>query len=857
MILHIQGQSVLNPKVCATFQPLATYSTPHDHLSTPSTMRTAALLSLLFTVNLANAQDSDASALSKALKDATLRASQGSVEELWLEAHHLSEVSLDFEEVNFDRLVDDALSSAKGASAKLFLSAIRLDGEDAPVDEICSGLQSIINDNDGELRMAALSLLQRQEFRNTDPDVLEVVISKLLERASNADTSPKERMEFAVTAHMRGSGEARRTARRVLIDFLNSSDPSLRGRAALSLARMGDLNSAQDELSALAARPGRDGQLAAAHLRSEEVRRHLQRELLNQRRMYTELLDSEPSEDESSADDRVEQLIRLIQARHLEAERLEHDDLIEAALSGMLKSLDQHSSYMSSEAYEKFSNELQAIYGGIGAYVGMDPDTSIFTITRPIFGGPAYRAKLKKGDRIVQIGDWSTIGKEQDDIIRKLKGEPGSEVKIYVWRDGDNPDTLDRPTEEMAMNIKRELITIPTVFSEMLPGGIGLVELTQFNEVASREVGKALEGLLEDGARGIILDLRSNPGGLLREARGISDLFLPRNKLVVTTDSRIQEPEELFTRRPSLVPEDMPVVVLVNRYSASASEIVSGALQDHGRATIIGQRTFGKGSVQNLLPFGRDDVSIDENRNRRHDEWEELADDQNENGKFDFAPRVKLTIARYLLPSGRSIHREVNKDGTLENAGGVEPDLAIGPRRWESWQLREITRLNKLKSVEKYAESLYTADPELMEALAICDNRSTVLYEGFEEFFSSLNTTLPTDDVRLLVRREIRRSIQDKRGFEYPRGDFEEDAQVQEAIRTLFDQLEEDPMSIPVFAATFLPEGSTELKAPTALAAREKFLRDAQILLTEARLTEDLDAAALDQIQELLDQLGS
>ena len=144
-----------------------------------------------------------------------------------------------------------------------------------------------------------------------------------------------------------------------------------------------------------------------------------------------------------------------------------------------------------------------------------------------------------------------------------------------------------------------------------------------------------------------------------------------------------------------------------------------------------------------------------------------------------------------------------------------------------------------------------------MEALAICDNRSTEQYEGFDELYSGLNTTLPVDEVRLLVRRELRRLIQDERGFEYPRGDFEEDVQVQEAIRHLFAQFEEDPQDVPAFAATFLPEGATGLKAPTPLAAREQFLRDAQILVAEAKLNDELDGETLGQIQDLLDQLDS
>ena len=823
-------------------------------------MRNAALLLLLLTAPVAHAQVSPKDVLSRALTEATQRADLLTVEEIWVEAHTLGELSLDIEEVNFDALVDEALSERNRPSgAHLYLVALRLEGDDTPIDLLMERLEDVLSAERSEHRMAALALLRRDEFEGAEPERLADLLAELLRRAEDIDTPPLERMEFAMTAHARalGDGTNRRAARRVLSYFLSSSDPTLRGRAALSLAQVGDLTTATEELAALAARPGRDGELAAAHLHTEDIRRYFERELTIQRRKYAERIPASMAEDEAKGSDRIESLILLIQARHLEADRLHREDLIDAALSGMLESLDQHSSYMPGEAYGKFSAELEAIYGGIGAYVGLDPDTKLFTITRPIFGGPAYRANIVAGDKIVRIDDWSTIGHTQDDIVRRLKGEPGTDVKVYIWRDGDDPTKLDLPTEEMAVTIQRELVTIPTVFHEMLPGDIGLIELSQFNEVASREVRKKLKELLEEGARGFILDLRSNPGGLLREARGMADLFLPKGLPVVTTESRIKEPEELLTLRGSFIPADIPLVILVNRHSASASEIVSGALQDHGRATIIGQRTFGKGSVQNLLPFGLDDVSIDENGNGRHDEWEELKIDYNEDGEFDFAPRVKLTIARYVLPSGRSIHRELDEEGTIKNPGGVEPDIEVGPRRWETWQLREISRLTKMDAVQSFTRALLRRDPERMQQLAHCDERDSSHYEGFDEFFDGLDTRLTEEDLRLLVRRELRRLIADNRGFEFPRGDFQEDTQVQAALQHLFELFGEDPADHPMYAATFLPRSTGLLQAPTAIASREQFLRDAHLLLAGARRGQEVDVGTLDLIEELLDELDS
>ncbi|MEO6710815.1 MAG: S41 family peptidase, partial [Planctomycetota bacterium] len=546
-------------------------------------------------------------------------------------------------------------------------------------------------------------------------------------------------------------------------------------------------------------------------------------------------------------------VMKVIQQGHLEGDKVKTEDLLDAALNGMLHSMDEHSTYMDSKYFQRFEQDLEAEYGGIGAYVATDVDDGLFTITHPIYSGPAYKAGLVTEDKIVRIDDWPTLHQPNDEVIKRLKGRPGTKVKLYVWRRGMETSKIDRPTDDMIVEVQRAKIEIPTVQWQMLPGKVGLISLLEFSRIASQEVRAALISLQEQGMQSLILDLRNNPGGLLDEAVAVATPFLPKGTKVVSTESRIDPGETHLTKGNPMIPADMPMAVLVNRFSASAAEIVSGALQDERRATIVGQRSFGKGSVQKLLnvPGMSDDKYVDENKNGRHDNWEPLTKDWNNNGEFDFAPHIKLTVSRYLLPSGRSIHRELDKDGNIlpGHRGGIEPDVEVEARNYESWRIEEMVRLQSSRKIRAYVDEHFEANKDLFSKLAENDQRDVTRYPDFEAFLAKLGTPIPPDDVRQLIRIELRRRVQDLRGKEFPAGDFVEDVQLQEAIRVVLDKLNKTPAEIAEYKSAIPPTTHGRLLAKIERRSLEETLdqlRDAK--KTDGKLSPEL----IERLQEML-----
>lgn len=313
------------------------------------------------------------------------------------------------------------------------------------------------------------------------------------------------------------------------------------------------------------------------------------------------------------------------------------DSLYLRALNGMLNSLDPYSQLLSPGDYNDLRIHTQGNYEGLG--IRIDLVDNVLTVIAPIEGTPAYRAGLLPGDRILRVDEVPTKGWSEEKAVQELRGPRGSKVVLTIGREG-----LDRPFE---VEIVRRAITLSAVpYAFMLRNGIGYVRFTQFSEHGRDELREAIRDLEKKGLRSLVLDLRGNPGGLLDQAIEVTDLFLPKGVGIVATKGRMPETDRVYQARDNDDFSVHPMIVLVDRASASATEILAGALQDHDRALILGTPTWGKGLVQSLFPL--------------------------DDGYY-----LKLTTARYYTPSGRSIQR--SEDIGIDFAGFVWPEEMGAP----------------------------------------------------------------------------------------------------------------------------------------------------------------------------------
>jgi carboxyl-terminal processing protease len=319
-------------------------------------------------------------------------------------------------------------------------------------------------------------------------------------------------------------------------------------------------------------------------------------------------------------------VLAIIQNQYVD--ETEPREVIYGAVRGMLRALDPHSSFMDPESYREMQVETSGSFGGLGIEITIRDDQ--LTIVAPIEGTPAWRAGLQPGDRIVRIEGLPTKDMTLPDAVKRMRGPRGTKVTITVAREG--------VTEPIDVSLVREVIQVQSVKSQELEPGIGYIRVRQFQERTAQDLVGSVEKFEKTGRLGgLIVDLRSNPGGLLSAAVEVSEEFLGDGKLIVYTEGRVRNQNMRFTAHAKRAITDVPLVVLVNQGSASASEIVAGAIQDHGRGVVIGQQTFGKGSVQTIIP---------------------LADGSG----------LRLTTARYFTPKGRSIHGK-----------GITPDIMIDP----------------------------------------------------------------------------------------------------------------------------------------------------------------------------------
>ncbi|MEI6208819.1 MAG: S41 family peptidase [Desulfuromonadales bacterium] len=334
--------------------------------------------------------------------------------------------------------------------------------------------------------------------------------------------------------------------------------------------------------------------------------------------------------------------------------------LIYGAINGMLSSLDPHSSFMPPDTYKEMKIDTRGAFGGLGIEISIKD--GVLTVISPIEDTPAFKAGLKPGDQILKIDDKFTKDVNINDAVKRMRGLKGTKVTLTIMREG-----FDKPKEFPLM---RDIIQVKSVRSRLMDGGYGYVRIAQFQEKTDEDLSKALKSMHEQNKgvlKGLVLDMRNDPGGLLDQAVRVSDHFVPEGKMIVYTEGREKDAKMQFTAKKSVKEPDYPIVILINGGSASASEIVAGALQDHKRAIIMGTQSFGKGSVQTIIP---------------------LSDDSG----------LRLTTARYYTPKGRSIQ-----------AKGITPDIVVerveipkeSADRKDSMHVREKDLENHFESESK------------------------------------------------------------------------------------------------------------------------------------------------------------
>jgi len=323
-------------------------------------------------------------------------------------------------------------------------------------------------------------------------------------------------------------------------------------------------------------------------------------------------------------------------------EPVDDKTLLENAIKGMLSNLDPHSAYLEPDAFAELQESTSGEFGGLGIEVGVED--GFIKVVSPIDDTPASRAGIEAGDLIIKIDGKPTKGMSMMDAVAQMRGKPGSDITLTLVREGGKPYDV---------KLTRAVIKVKSVKSQLLEPGYGYLRVTQFQVNTGEEVGKALARLKKDNGgkklSGLVLDLRNNPGGVLQAAVEVSDHFLTKG-LIVYTKGRIANSELRFSADPANASEGVPLVVLINGGSASASEIVAGALQDHKRAVVMGTDSFGKGSVQTVLPLNNDRA-------------------------------LKLTTALYYTPSGRSIQ-----------AQGIVPDIEVARAKLTREQAGEMLR---------------------------------------------------------------------------------------------------------------------------------------------------------------------
>jgi carboxyl-terminal processing protease len=365
--------------------------------------------------------------------------------------------------------------------------------------------------------------------------------------------------------------------------------------------------------------------------------------------------------------------ISIVQSQYVDESKPK--DLIYGALKGMLSSLDPYSEFLSPQEYKELKADTEGRFGGVGMEITLKD--GLITVVSPLEDTPAWNAGIKAGDKIVKINEVIIKDYTLTDAVRLLRGEPGTEVKVTIWRQNDK--------KMLDFKLTRAVIKVEEIKDVRIvdKSGIGYIRLVEFSEETYNDLSVALEELSKQNMKGLVLDVRYNPGGLLDVAAKVAEMFLDKNMIIVSTKGRENMQNLEFRSRTASKYKDLPMVVLINEGSASGSEILAGALKDHRRAIIIGEKTFGKGSVQTVIP---------------------LSD----------GSALKLTTSKYFTPSGVSIHGE-----------GIKPDIEIKYEQVGSEEKEDVIPEEIVETFEAEKKSddpfekRYKTDNQLIRAVDI------------------------------------------------------------------------------------------------------------------------------------------